>query len=134
MLVVIAIMGLTAVLILSHGAPRSAGARETAAASEIVQSLRLARSRAIADGAPSTVVIDTATHTLLLDGLAPKPLPPEIPLSLDPGDGHGRTLAQFRFAPDGSAQSGVIVLGLPPKRIRIAVQWLSGAVETRYVQ
>jgi general secretion pathway protein H len=134
MLVVIAIMGLTAVLMLSHGAPQSAGARETATASEIVQSLRLARSRAIAEGTTATVALDAARHLLLLDGLAPKLLPPEIPLSLDPGDGHRRSLVQFRFAPDGSAQGGVIFLGLPPKQIRIAINWLSGAVETGYVR
>ena len=134
MLVVIAIMGLTAVLILSHGAPRSAGASETAAASEIVQSLRLARSRAIADGATSTVAIDAAKHVLSINGLNQKTLPTEIPLSLDVGDGHRRALTQFRFAPDGSAQGGVILLGLPPKQIRIEVNWLSGAVETSYAR
>lgn len=132
MLVVLVILGLTAVLIVSHGSPRSGGASQSAAATDIVQNLRLARSRAIAHGTTSAVVIDATRHLLLIDGVAQRPLPPGIAISLDAGDGHRTALAEFRFTPDGSARGGVITLGRPPLQIRIAVNWLSGAVETSY--
>ncbi|GAB0119055.1 hypothetical protein Acid7E03_31270 [Acidisoma sp. 7E03] len=135
MVVVIAILGLTAVLVLSHGPPHSLGAAQTAAETDLVQQLRLARSRAIAAGATSTLLIDASRRLLLLDGVAQTPLPPTIPLSLDDGDGHPARLIAFRFAPDGSAQGqGGILLGQKPAQRRIGVNWLTGAVEIAHVR
>jgi general secretion pathway protein H len=133
-LVVIAILGLTAALVLSHGAPRSAGASQRAAAGEIVQSLRFARSRAIARGEPSTVLIDAPQHRLLLDGVGQSPLPGFLTLDLHPRNGPSLREAAFTFAPDGSATGGTILLGNPGERIRIAIDWLTGGIETSYVR
>jgi len=131
MVVVITILGWASAFPAMHGPPRSGGAVRTATVTDIVQNLRLARSRAIAEGAPSAILIDAARHLLLLDGVAQRPLPPGLALSLESEDGRPARLIAFRFAPDGSAQGGLILLGQPPHRIEIAVNWLTGAVETR---
>jgi general secretion pathway protein H len=129
MLVVIVILGLTAAIVMSQGPPRSAGLSRRAAAQEIVQTLRLARSEAIARGRPTTVVIEAPHRRLLLNGVGQPPLPAALALDLHAANGARRSDIAFTFAADGSTRGGIILLGTPDQRIRIAVDWLSGRVD-----
>lgn len=130
MLVVIVILGLMAMLILSHGAPHSRGLSQRAAAETIVETLRLARSRAIAADAPVAVVLDAAAHRLRVDGVAQPALPPELSLAFLPDHG-----GAFVFSGDGSAVGGSILLGdaQAQARTRITVDWLTGRVAAAHV-
>lgn len=128
-LVVIVILGLTATILLARGPLRSPGLETRAAASEVAQTLRLGRSRAIATDRPAVVMLDVATHGLALDGVARAPLPAWLPLAARMADGAVPQRAIFAFAPDGSATGGVIVLGTPGRRIQVGVDWLTGRVD-----
>jgi general secretion pathway protein H len=128
LLVVIVILGLTAAVLLTRGPARSPGLEARAAASEVAQTLRLGRSRAIAADRPVAVMLDLPMHRLALDGAARAPLPGWLPLAARMGDGAAPRRAVFVFAPDGSATGGIIVLGLPGRRILVTVDWLTGRV------
>ena len=129
MLVVIVILGLTAAIIMAHGPPRSAGVVTRTAASEIVQSLRFARSEAIARDVPVVVSLDGVTHRLQIGAVDQAPLPGILPLGLYPNEGPAVRRAAFIFAPDGSASGGTILLGAQGHRIRIAIDWLTGQID-----
>ncbi|MCB8883204.1 GspH/FimT family pseudopilin [Acidisoma cellulosilytica] len=134
MLVVIVILGLTAVIIMASGPPRSAGVVARATASEIVQSLTLARSEAIARNAPVAVSLDASDHRIFVDGVGQTPVPASLPLALYPNDGPAVRRAVFVFAPDGSASGGSILLGAQGHRIRIAIDWLTGRVDVSHAR
>ncbi len=129
MLVVLVILGMAGALLLARGPARSPGLEARAAASEIVQTMRLGRSRAIANDRPVPVVVGLRTHRLTLDG-APRPaLPNSVTLAavmadgvVPPGD------AIFVFAPDGSATGGRLALDYGGRRIAMTVDWLTGRV------
>jgi general secretion pathway protein H len=128
-LVVIVILGLTVALVAARGPARNAGLEARAAASEVVQTLRLGRSRAIAEDRTIAVMLDLPTHRLALDGAPRAALPPSIPLAARMADGTTPRRVVFAFAPDGSATGGVLVLGMPGRRFRVSVDWLTGRVD-----
>jgi general secretion pathway protein H len=129
LLVVIVIMGLTGALLLARGPSRSPGMEARAAASEVAQTFRLGRSRAIANDRPVLVMLDLPSHRLTMDGVARPPLPVWLPLAAKMADGSTPRRALFSFAPDGSATGGAVVLGMPGRRILVGVDWLSGRVD-----
>jgi general secretion pathway protein H len=129
LLVVIVILSLTAVLVIARGPARNAGLEARASASEVVETLRLARSRAIATDEQSAVILDLPTHHLLLDGAPRATLPAWLPLAARMTDGTEPRRAVFDFAPDGSATGGAVVLGEPGRRFLITVDWLTGRVD-----
>jgi general secretion pathway protein H len=128
-LVVIAILGLAAAILVARGPLRSPGLEARAAASEVAQTLRLGRSRAIAADRPVAVVFDPRSHRLLLDGAIQPKLPAWLPVTAVMADGTKPRLVVFGFSPDGSATGGTVALGLPSRRILVAVDWLTGRVE-----
>ncbi len=128
-LVVIVILGLTAVLVMARGPARSAGLEARAAASEVAQTLRLGRARAIASDRPAVVMLDLSSHALTLNGAPRAVLPAALPVAALLADGSQPRLAVFGFAPDGSATGGTVVLGRPGRRIRVSVDWLTGRVD-----
>jgi general secretion pathway protein H len=128
-LVVIVILGLTAALVVARGPARSAGLEARAAASEVVETLRLARSQAIATDGPAVVMLDLAAHRLTLDGAPRAPLPAWLPLAARMADGTEPRRVVFDFAPDGSATGGAIVLGASGRRFLVTVDWLTGRVD-----
>ncbi|MDR3537708.1 MAG: GspH/FimT family pseudopilin [Acetobacteraceae bacterium] len=129
MLVVLAILGSAAAILLARGPASSPALEARGAASELAQALRLGRSRAIAGDRAVPVVLDLATHRLTLDG-APRPtLPGSVALAAVMADGSRPTRqAAFVFAPDGSASGGRIALGAGTRRLVVTVDWLTGRI------
>jgi general secretion pathway protein H len=126
MLVVIAILGAAAAILATRGPARSLGLETRAAASDLAQTLRLGRSRAIAADRAVRVVLDLETHGLTLDNVSRPTLPASVRLAAVMADGAvARRQAVFVFAPDGSASGGQVVLG---GRMVVAVDWLTGRV------
>lgn len=129
MLVVLVILGVAGALLLARGPARSAGLEARAAASEIVQTLRLGRSRAIATNRPVLVRLGLRTHRLSLDGVARPVLPNSITLAAVMADGTVPAgVAVFVFAPDGSASGGRVALESGGRRIAMTVDWLTGRI------
>jgi general secretion pathway protein H len=128
-LVVIVILGLTVALVAARGPARSAALEARAAASEVVQTLRLGRSRAIAQDRRVAVVLDLPSHRLAMDGTVRATLPAWLPLAVCMTDGTAPRRAVFDFAPDGSATGGIVVLGNPGRRFLVSVDWLTGRID-----
>jgi general secretion pathway protein H len=128
-LVVLVILGLTVALVAARGPARNAGLEARAAASEVVQTLRIGRSRAIAEDRPVAVMLDLPSHRLALDGVLRAALPGWIPLAARMADGTEPRRAVFDFAPDGSATGGIVALGKPGRRVLVSVDWLTGRVD-----
>ena len=128
-LVVLVILSLTVVLVVARGPARNAGLEARAAASEVVQTLRIGRSRAIAEDRPVAVTLDLPSHRLALDGVPRAVLPRWMPLADRMADGTEPRRAVFDFAPDGSATGGIVVLGMPGRRFLVSVDWLTGRVD-----
>lgn len=120
MMVVLAVLGLVAGLILLRGPQRSASLDMRQATSLVAGGLRLARSQAIARNRPVPVRFG-ADGTALQVGRQPvEALPPGI-----------RRVAGAQvivFRPDGSSSGGTIELGGGARKASIAVNWLTGRV------
>lgn len=108
-MIVIVIMGLLLTLLLTRGPDRSPTLDLRAAASQVAQSLRLARTAAIATDRPVPFTIHPTNRALTGITITPPARP-------------------ILFEPDGSATSGTIALGLNAMHINIAVHWLTGRV------
>ena len=129
MLVVLVILGMAGALLLSRGPARSPGLEARAAASEIVQTMRLGRSRAVASDRPVAVVVGLRSHRLTLDGVDRPALARSVTLAVVMADGSiPAGDAVFVFAPDGSATGGRVALDAGGRRIAMTVDWLSGRV------
>jgi general secretion pathway protein H len=128
-LVVLVILGLTVALVAARGPARNAGLEARAAASEVVQTLRIGRSRAIAEDRPVVVMLDLSSHRLALDG-ALRAARCHPPSGRRPGARReAPRRAIFDFAPDGSATGGRVILGRPGRRFLVSVDWLTGRVD-----
>ena len=128
-LVVVAILGIALAVFAARGPLRSRGLEQQAAASQLTQTLRLGRSRAIAADRPVPVVVDLATHRVALDGVPRLVLPASAMLAAQMADGSvPRRAAEFVFAPDGSATGGRVVLAMGERRLVVTVDWLTGRV------
>ena len=116
MIVVIVILGLVAGLVLVRQPWHSAGLNTDATLRALTGGLRLARSRAIAQG--REVVVVTAANGFSVDGGAPWLLP------------SGETLSNTKvvFMPDGGSTGVTILLAAGPRRIATTVNWLTGRV------
>jgi general secretion pathway protein H len=129
-LVVLAILGLALGLVAMRGSPGHRGLSFEGTATGIVGALRQARSEAVIAGRPVRFVVDTAARTWRIDDGAPNALPAgiDVALSTITGETSGERVAAFRFAPDGSATGGAIVLSQGGQSIRIGIDWLTGKV------
>jgi general secretion pathway protein H len=111
----------------------SGGGDLAAAADMVAAELRLARERALTQGAPAGVGFDIEGGTVLPEGAAPRPLPAGVALAL-------RTAAEARaalgapgvvFFPEGGATGGEIALSRGAGVTVVEVRWLTGAVHVR---
>jgi general secretion pathway protein H len=141
-LVVLAVLGLAIGVVLSRGPMRSRGLEMRAAARQVAQGFRAARSEAIRIDRPVVVVLDLAAHSFRVGNGPPQLLPRAVGLSvvteagaamvggISDGTvrGIGHRFADIRFQPDGSASGGVVELQDGDRRSRIAVDWLTGRV------
>jgi len=129
--VVLVIIGLMLGLVLQHGPMRSPALQARAAAAQVAQGLRFARSRAIALNRPVTFSLDPADHSFRIDGAPPQALPPALQLgvlSVVSKASRQRNLAAISFAPDGSSSGGRIELAGNGVRLLVGVDWLTGLV------
>lgn len=127
-LVVLAILGAALGLFLARGPLTSPGLTVRDAASQLAQTFRLARTRAIAAARPVPVSIQLAQRRILLDGAATA-LPGSVSLAAVMDDGSAAApTATFVFAPDGSARGGTVLVSAAGRRVGVAVDWLTGKV------
>ena len=133
LMVVVAIMSVSAALIVPAYA-RSMGSFELRRDTrEMVTALRLARSRAIVDARPQVVTIDSSNHAY-----SSGPGQPLTTLGSEHAIGLAHSLAgpptvsrlSITFHPDGSSTGGSIVLARGALSYHIEVDWLTGRTES----
>ncbi len=128
-LVVLAILGVALGLIIGRGPMRSRGLENRAAAGVLAQTLRAARALAIATDHDVSVAIDPARHVFAIDGGPKLKLAQDLPVSVLPGALRGPgPVRLIRFAADGSASGGQVLLGAGRQRLGVTVEWLTGRV------
>jgi general secretion pathway protein H len=118
MIVVIAVVGLIAGLVLMRQPWISAGFEREATQRALADALRLARSRAIAQGRNVSVICDVAGFSV--DGGPVRTLPAHEILST----------AHIVFMPDGGSSGGTIIIASGQKRMVVTVNWLTGRVRS----
>lgn len=123
-MVVLAVLGLLLALLLGRGPVRSPILDLRAAAGQVAQGLRVARSQAIAANRVVAFTLDAAGHGFRLDGGTVQPLPIDVAARLALPGG----VLAIRFAPDGSASGGEVSLAAGGRAMRVAVDWLTGRV------
>lgn len=119
MIVVIVVMALVAGLVLVRQPWHSTGLNTEATVRALVSAFRLARSRAIAQNREVSVV--TVAGGFSVDGGTPWLLPA----------GEALSTSQVVFTPDGGSSGTTVLLAAGPRRIAIAVNWLTGHVAAR---
>ena len=129
-LVVLAVVGLALGVVALRGPQRSPALDLRAAAGTVAETLRLARSRAVAGNRTVGVAFDVAGPSLRLDGATPRGLPPGIAMAVTAtlGNTAGGRLGAIQFAPDGSSSGGRVVLQGGGRRTQVGVEWLTGRV------
>lgn len=129
-LVVLAVIGLALGVVAMRGPQRSPALDLRAAAGTVAETLRLARSRAVAGNRTVGVAFDVGGPALQMDGAPPHILPPGIAMAVTAtlGNTAGDRLAAIRFAPDGSSSGGRVVLQGGGRRTQVGVEWLTGRV------
>lgn len=137
MIVVLAVLGLVAGLVLARGPPRSAGLEMRAATNAVAQAMRVARTRAIMSNQRVTVVFDPRASTLRIGAGAPRSLPAGIGMSVVTtadltaavaAGGETAVRAGIAFMPDGSSSGGRVELARGERHSRVGVDWLTGRV------
>jgi len=118
MIVVIAVIGLIAGLLLIRHPWHSAGLDLDATERALTAALRLARSRAIAQDRNVSVI--TAAVGFSVDGGAPRALPPNEIMSD----------SRVVFMPDGGSSGATIILASRSRKIAVTVNWLTGRVRS----
>jgi general secretion pathway protein H len=119
MIVVIAVMGMIAGLVLVRQPWHSAGLTLEAAERAFIDALRLARSRAIVQNRVVPVVTGAAGFSI--DGAPPVLLPEHEAM------GESR----FVFMPDGGSSGATVILASKTKRVAVTVSWLNGRIRAR---
>ena len=130
MIVVLVVLGLMAGLIVARGPQHSPALDLSAAASEVAQALRGARGQAIATGRPVVFRLDVVAHAFSVGGSPRHLLPASLGLSVVAVSDEvaaGRS-AGISFAPDGSSSGGTVDFVSGARRLRVAVDWLTGRV------
>jgi general secretion pathway protein H len=119
LIVVIVIMAMVAGLVMVKQPWHSAGLDTDATLRALMNGLRMARSRAIAQDREIEVV--TANGGFSVDGATPWAVPTDETLSA----------SQVVFMPDGGSTGGTVLLVAGPRRIVVEVNWLTGRVRSR---
>jgi general secretion pathway protein H len=116
MIVVVTILCLVAGLVLARPSWRNRGLDTEAALRTLIDTLRLARARALTQDRP--VSVEVTDESFAADGGPFYALPNGIHLSP----------ARITFNPDGGSTGGTIMLSVGDDRYDISVNWLTGRV------
>ena len=130
MLVVLAILAVTATFaapLLSGG---SEGMRLDMASSELATALRVTRSAAITNNRQTMLMIDVDRRRFGSIVVPERSFAPNIEAKLTFATGVRSATSDggFRFFPDGSSTGGDVTLSLRGKQARLCVDWLTGTV------
>ena len=117
MLVVLVVLGLTLGLVVQRGPTRSATLETRGATGQLLQSLRQARSRAIALNRDVAFKLEVAQHRYQVEGEPPHALPVTMEISGPPA---------INFRPEGGSTGARIDLSNGQRHMRISVDWLTG--------
>lgn len=124
LIVVLAILSLTAAALVPLAAPSSRSIDIDAAAREMAIGLRAARSAAVYNNRETTFTIDAAAGRYWSDAApAAQALPARISAALGRGQ---QGLGRIRFFPDGSASGGTLVLRDDQRAATIRIDALTG--------
>ncbi len=130
MIVVVVVVGLMLGIVASNGPMRSPRLAEAAAARDIVQGLRDAAARAIAQDRTTTFRLDPASGAWR-EGARHGTIPAGTRLAfrgLATSNRRSTPLATVVFAQDGSASGGRITLASPAGVAIITIDWLTGRI------
>jgi general secretion pathway protein H len=130
MIVVLAVLGLMAGLVVARGPSRSATLEVKQAVAMVAQAMRGARAASIAAGTTETVEIDTIGRTLRAASGTSVLLPGAVAIAVTGPSGVivRQRLMAISFAPDGSSSGGGVVMAEGAVRLAVAVDWLTGRV------
>lgn len=133
MLVVVAVIGIITALASPRVHRALPGLELRSAAHELAAAARSARARAIADGAPAALSLDLTTGGFTISprgggGALPEGLAIEATAATEALD-TGRSMAEFRFYPDGSAMGGRITVSRDDSAYAVDIDWLTGRVK-----
>jgi general secretion pathway protein H len=130
MLVVVTVLGLALSLAVARGPMRSHALEMQAAVNEVTQTMRLARSRAIATNSPVWFAVDVTSRSFRINGGTPTVLPNSLTVSMTTMSEQtlGGPRAAIRFNGDGSTSGGRIELTDGQRRAQVGVDWLTGRV------
>lgn len=128
LVIVLAIMGLVAGVVVSRGPQRSEGLRTRAAAGAVAQALRGARAAAIERSTTVSVAIDPDRRVLAPDDGQVRRLAAGMAVRVLGLKGPG-PIRLIRFAPDGSSSGGEVRLGSGTRQLLVSVDWLTGQVK-----
>ncbi|HEX6945533.1 MAG TPA: GspH/FimT family pseudopilin [Casimicrobiaceae bacterium] len=130
-LVVLAIMGLLAAVVLPMLGPGVSTGEMKRAARELASGLRYARSEAVATRQETFLTLDLEGRRFLVARDAtPHPLPAGVELKLftAQNDIVDATTGAIRFYPDGGSNGGRITLTAGERKFEVDVDWLTGRV------
>lgn len=137
MIVVLAVLGLVAGLVLARGAPRSAGLEMRAATGAVAQAMRVARTQAILSNRPVTVLFNPRAGTLRVGAAVARSLPAGTAMNVVStadlvmqagASAQAGAPAGIAFLPDGSSSGGRVELARGARHARVGVDWLTGRV------
>ena len=131
MLIVLAILALTATFAVPLLSAPSGRVRIELASSELASALRLTRSAAIANNRELTLTIDVDRRRFASPVVPERSFAPDIEAKLAFAAGTGRAASEggFRFFPDGSSSGGDVMLSSQGTQVKLCVDWLTGAVK-----
>jgi len=131
LLIVIALMGIIAALVVPmFGGPVSTSELR-ATARQLAAGLRLARSEAVSERRETFLVVDVAGKRFKVDREAREhALPSKVDLKLftAQNDLVSQNVGSIRFYPDGGSNGGRITLGSGDRKYEVDVDWLTGRV------
>ena len=131
LLIVIALMGIVAALVVPmFGGPVSTSELR-ATARQLAAGLRLARSEAVSERRETFLVVDVAGKRFKVDREAREhALPSKVDLKLftAQNDLVSENVGAIRFYPDGGSNGGRITVASGPRKFDVDVDWLTGRV------
>ena len=131
LLIVIALMGIVAALVVPmFGGPVSTSELR-ATARQLAAGLRLARSEAVSERRETFLVVDVAGKRFKIDREAREhALPSKVDLKLftAQNDLVSENVGSIRFYPDGGSNGGRITVASGARKFDVDVDWLTGRV------